>query len=74
MVPILGVDVSSIVDRLIGERLADGGWNCERLAGSVRSSFASTINVLEGLLEYEIATGGYAQISRGSQVWRGISA
>ena len=54
----LGVDVSSIVDRLVGERLDDGGWNCERCNGSVRSSFASTINVLEGLLEYERATGG----------------
>ena len=53
-----GVDVSSIADRLVGERLADGGWNCERSNGSVRSSFASTINVLEGLLEYERATGG----------------
>ncbi|MGH8913444.1 MAG: squalene cyclase [Acidimicrobiia bacterium] len=53
-----GVDVSSIVDRLVGERLNDGGWNCERVNGSVSSSFASTINVLEGLLEYERATGG----------------
>jgi hypothetical protein len=53
-----GVDVSSIVGRLVGERLDDGGWNCERLNGSVRSSFATTINVLEGLLEYERATGG----------------
>lgn len=55
-----GVDVSPIVERLTGERLADGGWNCERANGSVRSSFASTINVLEGLLEYERATGGTA--------------
>ena len=53
-----GVDVSGIVDRLVGERLADGGWNCERANGSVRSSFATTINVLEGLLEFERATGG----------------
>jgi hypothetical protein len=53
-----GVDVSPIVDRLVGERLDDGGWNCERANGSVRSSFATTINVLEGLLEYERATGG----------------
>jgi hypothetical protein len=53
-----GVDVVPIVDRLLGERLADGGWNCERANGSVRSSFASTINVLEGLLEFERATGG----------------
>jgi hypothetical protein len=53
-----GVDVAPIVDRLVGERLADGGWNCERANGSVRSSFHTTINVLEGLLEFERATGG----------------
>jgi hypothetical protein len=53
-----GVDVSSIASRLVGERLDDGGWNCERANGSLRSSFATTINVLEGLLEYERATGG----------------
>jgi hypothetical protein len=56
-----GVDVSSIVARLVGERQDDGGWNCERINGSVRSSFATTINVLEGLLEYERATGGTAE-------------
>jgi hypothetical protein len=56
-----GVDVSSIVSRLAGESLDDGGWNCERVNGSVRSSFATTINVLEGLLEYERATGGTAE-------------
>lgn len=53
-----GVDVSPIVERLLGERLEDGGWNCEMENGSVRSSFGTTINVLEGLLEYERATGG----------------
>lgn len=53
-----GVDVSPIVNRLAAERLDDGGWNCERANGSVRSAFASTINVLEGFLEYERATGG----------------
>jgi hypothetical protein len=53
-----GVDVSPLVERLAGERLDDGGWNCERANGSVRSSFDTTVNVLEGLLEYERATGG----------------
>jgi hypothetical protein len=53
-----GVDVSPIVERLVSERLDDGGWNCERANGSSRSSFATTINVLEGLLEYERASGG----------------
>jgi hypothetical protein len=68
-----GVDVTPIVDRLVGERLEDGGWNCERANGSVRSSFASTINVLEGLLEHERATGGTPESRRAAQVRRGIS-
>lgn len=55
-----GQDVSGIVDRLVGEQLEDGGWNCWTESGSVRSSFHSTINVLEGLLEHERATGGSA--------------
>jgi hypothetical protein len=55
-----GVDVGLLVNTLVGERLDDGGWNCERANGSVRSSFATTINVLEGLLEYERVTGGTA--------------
>ncbi len=53
-----GADVSAIVDRILGERLADGGWNCEAENGSVRSSFHTTIDVLDGLLEFERATGG----------------
>jgi hypothetical protein len=53
-----GVDVTGIVERLLGERLADGGWNCEAEYGSVRSSFHSTIDVLDGLREFERATGG----------------
>jgi hypothetical protein len=44
-----------LVDRLLGEQLEDGGWNCDA-PRSKRSSFNSTICVLEGLLEYE--TGG----------------
>ncbi len=54
-------DVEGIVARLIGEQLEDGGWNCEAERGSVRSSFDTTINVLEGLLTYERATGGSAE-------------
>ncbi len=50
-----GVDVSTIVERVLGERLTDGGWNCEVENGSVRTSFDTTINVLDGLLEYERA-------------------
>ncbi|MEO8364389.1 MAG: hypothetical protein ABI570_08420 [Ilumatobacteraceae bacterium] len=57
-----GADVSAIVDRILGERLADGGWNCEAENGSVRSSFHTTIDVLDGLLEFERATGGSAAL------------
>jgi hypothetical protein len=53
-----GLDVEGIVGRLLGEQLEDGGWNCEVENGSVRSSFATTINVLEGLLAHQRATGG----------------
>jgi hypothetical protein len=53
-----GVDMTPLVDRLVGERLDDGGWNCEAENGSVRSSFDTTINVLEGLLEFERAGKG----------------
>jgi hypothetical protein len=52
-----GVVSDRLADRLLGEQLADGGWNCEAERGSVRSSFHSTICVLEGLLEYERARG-----------------
>jgi len=38
--------------------MADGGWNCEWVTGSVRSSFHSTLNVLQGLLYFEGETGG----------------
>jgi hypothetical protein len=56
-----GVDVKPIVDRILTERLADGGWNCEAENGSVRSSFDTTINVLDGLLEYGSAEAAEAR-------------
>jgi hypothetical protein len=52
-----GQDVRGIVDRLLGEQLPDGGWNCEAENGSTRSSFNTTICVLEALLEQERAAG-----------------
>src|SRR5215210_2587250 len=58
-----GVDVAPLVDRILGERLADGGWNCEAENGSVRTSFDTTINVLDGLLEFERRTGGSAAVT-----------
>lgn len=48
-----GEDVSVIVDRLLGDQMDDGGWNCEQESGSTRGSFHTTISVLEGLLGHE---------------------
>jgi hypothetical protein len=56
-----GQDVRGIVDRLLGEQLADGGWNCE--AASTRSSFNTTMCVLEALLEHERAVGSSPEVT-----------
>jgi hypothetical protein len=52
----------ALAKQLVGEQLEDGGWNCEawpflspKRPPSRRSSFHTTICVLEGLLEYERA-------------------
>jgi hypothetical protein len=58
-----GEDVRGIVDRLLKEQMADGGWNCEQENGSTRGSFDTTINVLEGFLEYEHAVGGDSKVA-----------
>ena len=58
-----GEDVRGLVDRLLGEQLADGGWNCEAENGSTRSSFNSTICVLEALLEHERAGGATPDVT-----------
>jgi hypothetical protein len=54
----LGADIDGIVDWFIEHQLSDGGWNCEWVNGSTRSSFHSTLNSLKGLLAYDAATGG----------------
>jgi hypothetical protein len=63
-----GEPSQTLVDRLLGEQLEDGGWNC--WAGEAwpdeetdRSSFNTTISVLEGLLEYEWAVGPEAAVT-----------
>ncbi|MET9630781.1 squalene cyclase [Lentzea sp. NPDC006480] len=53
----LGADVQGIADWFAEHQLADGGWNCEWVEGSTRSSFHSTLNALKGLLIHERATG-----------------
>lgn len=50
-----GVDVSPLVARVLTAQRPDGGWNCRP---SARSSFDTTLNVLDGLLAFEKASGG----------------
>jgi len=57
-----GHPAESLARRLVGEQLDDGGWNCEA-PKSVRSSFHTTICVLEGLLEYERAVGAAPEVA-----------
>src|SRR5512134_1947489 len=53
-----------IFDLLLAEQLPDGGWNCEAANGSTRSSFNTTICVLEALFEYELAGGSSAEVTQ----------
>jgi hypothetical protein len=62
-----GQDVSGIVERLLGEQMSDGGWNCEQENGSTRGSFHSTIDVLEGLLEHERAVRSWPGLTAARQ-------
>ncbi|QWZ08721.1 hypothetical protein KRR39_02365 [Nocardioides panacis] len=55
-----GADVDALAARLLADQLDDGGWNCWTEHGATVSSFDSTINVLEGLLEYELSGGTVA--------------
>jgi hypothetical protein len=57
-----GAECDRLLDRLLSEQLEDGGWNCEA-PRSKRSSFHSTICVLEGLLAYEKARGPTAAVT-----------
>jgi hypothetical protein len=57
-----GQEIERILNRLLNEQLADGGWNCEAENGSTRSSFNTTICVLEALLEYELTDGNRMEV------------
>ena len=50
-----GAPVDPILATLLADVQPDGGWNCERANGSQVSSMDTTINVIEGLLAYEVA-------------------
>jgi len=60
----------ALARQLLSEQLEDGGWNCEAVEPSAkrplsrRSSFHTTICVLEGLLAYERAGRKSAAVSK----------
>jgi hypothetical protein len=57
-----GFDTSALVEKILSERLADGGWNCDAPHESDVTSYDTTINVLEGLAEFKRLTGGSPQV------------
>ncbi len=57
-----GRPAARLAQRLLDGQLDDGGWNCAA-PPSVRSSFHSTICVIEGLLEYERAVGSAPKVA-----------
>ncbi len=50
----LGADVAGLAAWFVEHRMPDGGWNCEWVDGATVSSFHSTLNSLEGVLDAEI--------------------
>jgi hypothetical protein len=65
-----GHDPGDLVERLVREQMADGGWNCDQENGSVRGSFHTTINVLEGLRAWHSGHGNddvAAALGRGEE-------
>ena len=59
----LGADVDDLVDWFIDHQLDDGGWNCEWVEGSTVGSYHSTLNALEGLLDYQRTTGDSERVA-----------
>jgi hypothetical protein len=45
--------LETVADHLLGQQMADGGWNCRRRRGATHSSVHTTISALEGLQHYE---------------------
>ncbi|MEC5185380.1 hypothetical protein RCH12_002857 [Cryobacterium sp. MP_3.1] len=62
--------VDPTVDWLLGQQLADGGWNCESIrSGSRHGSFHTSVTVLDALLVYE-RTGGTVPVSAAMRAGR----
>lgn len=46
--------INTLTEHLLKQQMQDGGWNCLSYKGATHSSLHTTINVLEGLREYQI--------------------
>lgn len=57
-----------LADHLLGQQLADGGWNCQSYKGSTHSSFHTTLSVLEGLRQYELCQPQQPEAIQAAQV------
>ena len=56
--------IERLAQHLLEQQMTDGGWNCQRPRGATHSSLHTTLNVLEGVLEYEGAGGKLAAQTR----------
>ena len=59
--------VNTLADHLLGQQMPDGGWNCQRSSGATHASVHTTINVLEGLHQYELNRGRRTRAIRAAQ-------
>ena len=59
--------LNAIANHLLGQQMADGGWNCRSYNGDTHSSFHTTILVLEGLHTYEKITPDAAPLLQAAQ-------
>ena len=60
----LGRDMTHLARWFVEHQMEEGGWNCDWVEGSTRSSFHSTLNSLLGILEYEIRVGGNSELTK----------
>ncbi|HKB04343.1 MAG TPA: hypothetical protein VKD90_19115 [Gemmataceae bacterium] len=59
--------LDTVAEHLLGQQMADGGWNCRRPYGATHSSVHTTISVLEGLRYHEQNRGHNRRAVRAAQ-------
>ena len=59
--------LDTLADHLLGQQMADGGWNCRKDLGATHSSVHTTISLLEGLRLYELHCERKVQAIRAAQ-------